>query len=186
MEKKLELLSDVASNLLIKKHDLIPNLINKEYPFVPVKKDSRSYNEKIKMKQFIRDGFIDRYTGKKLVNPAFLKTISYYFPKEFPYQAHWKTDECHIAYWELVPTMDHIIPIALGGKDQPDNWATTSMLNNSIKSNWTLQQLNWRLFPACSYDEWDGFTEVFKQLIEKDKDLLTDKYIYKWYKASIQ
>jgi hypothetical protein len=22
---------------------------------------------------------------------------------EFPYQKNWKFDECHIAYWELIP-----------------------------------------------------------------------------------
>ena len=40
-------------------------------------------------------------------------------------------EECHSAYWELVPTIDHIIPIAIGGEDNLSNYATTSMLHNS-------------------------------------------------------
>ena len=28
--------------------------------------------------------------------------------------AHWKMEECHNAYWEFVPTVDHIYPVALG------------------------------------------------------------------------
>ena len=63
-------------------------------------------------------------------------------PDVFPYQAHWKMSECHRAYWEYVPTVDHIIPISLGGADDIKNRVTTSMLHNSIKSNWTLEQLN--------------------------------------------
>lgn len=34
--------------------------------------------------------------------------------------------ECHNAYWEFVPTIDHIVPVALGGEDNTDNYATTS------------------------------------------------------------
>lgn len=53
-----------------------------------------------------------------------------------------KMQECHNAYWEFVPTVDHIYPVALGGADSEENWATTSMLHNSIKNNGTLEQLS--------------------------------------------
>lgn len=69
-------------------------------------------------------------------------------PDLFLYYAHLKMEECHNAYWEFVPTVDHIYPVALGGADSEKNWATTSMLHNSIESNWTLQQLNWKLHEA--------------------------------------
>ena len=90
-----------------------------------------------KMNQFLRDGFIDRYSGQKLLNPGILKIISHHFPEDFPYHPHWKMTETHIAYWELTPTLDHIYPIAQGGQDNEKNWVTTSMKNNSIKSNYT-------------------------------------------------
>lgn len=93
-------------------------------------------------------------------------------------------EECHNAYWELVPTLDHIYPVALGGADSEENWATTSMLHNSIKSNWTLEQLQWDLYDAGDYEEWGGLTELFVKLVEMDSSLLDDTYIRKWYKLS--
>jgi hypothetical protein len=106
-------------------------------------------------------------------------------PDVFPYQSHWKMEECHSAYWELVPTIDHIIPIALGGEDNPSNYATTSMLHNSVKSNWTLEQLNWKLYPAGDINEYDGLTDLFVRLTENDLELFDDPYIKCWYKLSV-
>ena len=71
-----------------------------------------------------------------------------------------------------------------GGADSEENWATTSMLHNSIKNNWTLEQLNWKLYAAGNYEEWDGLTGVFVELVEKDESLLDDTYIKKWYHLS--
>lgn len=159
-------------------------VIDKEYPFRKIAAQGRNYTDKEKMEQFIRDGFIDRYSGQKLVNPGILKVLSHYMPQTFPYHAHWKMEECHNAYWEFVPTVDHIYPVALGGADSMENWATTSMLHNSIKSNWTLAQLNWKLYDAGNYKEYDGLTALFVKLIEADKELLSDAYIKRWYKLA--
>ncbi len=137
------------------------------------------------MEQFIRDGFIDRYSGKKLVNPGILKVLSHYMPETFPYHSHWKMEECHNAYWEFVPTVDHIYPVALGGADSMENWATTSMLHNSIKSSWTLEQLEWKLYDAGDYSQYDGLTELFIKLVRADEELLKDTYIKRWYKLSV-
>ena len=106
-------------------------------------------------------------------------------PETFPYHAHWKMEECHNAYWEFVPTVDHIYPVALGGADSMDNWATTSMLHNSIKSNWTLEQLNWKLYDAGDFDKYDGLTGLFIKLVETDNELLNDSYIKRWYRLSV-
>lgn len=91
---------------------------------------------------------------------------------------------CHNAYWEFVPTLDHIYPVALGGADDETNWATTSMLHNSIKNNWTLEQLQWKLYPAGDYKDWDGLTKLFLQIVESDTELLKDAYVKRWYKIS--
>ncbi|WP_434579223.1 hypothetical protein [Thermoanaerobacterium thermosaccharolyticum] len=133
------------------------------------------------MQIFLRDGFIDRYTGDKVVIPGILKVLSVYFPKDFPYQSHWKMEETHIAYWELVPTIDHIIPIATNGEDIEENWVTTSMLHNSIKSNWTLEQIGWKLVAPGNLNEWDGLTNLFISIVENNNNLLEDNYIRKWY-----
>ncbi len=80
--------------------------------------------------------------------------------------------------------MDHVCPVALGGADSMENWATTSMLHNSIKSNWTLEQLNWKLYDAGNYNEYDGLTALFVKLTEANKELLSDAYIKRWYKLA--
>lgn len=58
-------------------------LFKKEYPFKKYEVFHQTYTLKQKMKQFKADGFIDRYTGDKLVNPGILKLFSYYFRMSF-------------------------------------------------------------------------------------------------------
>ncbi len=182
--KKIEAIELAAKRLLQRNVAEAKTVIDKEYPFHKLIAQGRNYTDKEKMAQFVRDGFIDRYSGEKLVNPGILKVLSYYMPEEFPYHAHWKMEECHNAYWEFIPTVDHIYPVALGGADSMENWATTSMLHNSIKSNWTLRQLNWELHAAGDYGNYDGLTELFVKLVESDNELLKDAYIKRWYKLS--
>lgn len=79
-----------------------------------------------------------------------LKVLSFYMPDVFPYQSHWKMEECH----------------------------------NSIKSNWTLEQLNWKLYPAGDMAEYDGLTKLFVKLTENNLELFEDAYIKRWYKLS--
>ena len=68
--------------------------------------------------------------------------------------------ETHMIYWELFPTVDHVVPIARGGGDDESNWVTTSMLHNSAKSNWKLEELGWQLLPAGDIEQWDGLLGV--------------------------
>lgn len=184
VEEKANVIKEVCELLLSNKKEDSVAVINKKYKFDSQKISKRSYTESQKMKVFIRDGFIDRYKGQRLVIPGILKVISTYFPDDFPYQPHWKMNETHLAYWELVPTIDHINPIALGGADEEENWVTTSMMNNSIKSNWTLEQLGWKVHISGNMKEWDGLTNLFMQLVEADSELLKDNYIKSWYKTA--
>lgn len=185
MDKDMSnVISDIATILLKNDKTEAKNIINQEYPHTYYETEKRTYTINQKMNQFIRDGFIDRYTGKRLLNPGILKVISHYFPNEFPYHSHWKMTETHIAYWELVPTIDHIYPIAKGGEDNENNWVTTSMKNNSIKSNYTIEDIHWQLHPRGNISNWDGLTTIFLRLVENDKELLKDPYIKSWYKVS--
>ena len=178
------IISDIATMLLRNDHNYAREVIKKDYPHEHFEIEKRTYTMEQKMRQFITDGFIDRYTGNKLLNPGILKIISNYFPKDFPYHPHWKMSETHVAYWELIPTLDHIYPIAKGGEDDEKNWVTTSMKNNSIKSNYTIDEIHWSIYPKGDILEWDGLTKVMIQLVEKDKNLLKDGYIKSWYKVS--
>lgn len=181
---KVDVLAEAALCLCNAKLDSAAEAINTKYPFIPVKSNGRNYTIKQMMNQFFSDGFIDRYSGKRLVNPGMLRTLSQMMPKAFPYQAHWKTEECHIAYWEYQPTIDHIYPVSLGGADSKENWATTSMMNNSAKSNFTLEQLNWTLKSKGDIREWDGLSRMFVDIVEKNQSLLEIERIKNYYVAT--
>lgn len=183
IEKSL-IIEEIAKQLLMDSKVSAFSTIQDQYQFEKKLIQKRNYTMNQKMNVFYRDGFIDRYSGQKLVIPGILKVISYYFPKEFPYHAHGKMTEGHIAYWELFPTIDHIVPIATGGHDQADNWVTTSMFNNLIKSNWTLEQLRWELQPPGDILKWDGVTSLFIHLVQSDEELLKDNYIKGWYNVA--
>ena len=181
---KAQILKNISELLLENKSEEARAIIQDEYPHNHIELEKRSYTLREKMEQFLRDGFIDRYTGQRLVNPGLLKVITYYLPEEFPYDPHWKMTKTHIAYWDLIPTVDHIFPIAKGGVDNEANWATTSMKNNSIKSNYSLEEINWKLHPRGTLSTWDGLTGLFIELVDKNNDLLRDSYIKSWYKIS--
>lgn len=184
MNEKALIIRDVANLLLNGKNDKARSVLSREYPYGFNKVQERKYTDSEKIRIFFRDGFIDRYTGDRLVIPGMLKVLSYYFPEKFPYHPHWKMEETHIAYWELVPTIDHVIPIALGGDDNEENWVTTSMLHNAVKSNWTLEQIGWNLVERGDLEEWDGLARSFIDIVDADTQLLDDQYISKWYRLA--
>lgn len=181
---KVCILHRVAEALLSKDERLASKIIMQEYPFKRVGSVQRNCTDFQKIAVYSRDNFTDRYSGEKLVNPGLLRVISQYLPTIFPFHSHWKFSECHTAYWELFPTVDHVVPVALGGADNESNWVTTTMLNNSIKANWTLAQLRWTLRPIASEEKWDGLTGVFVRLVQAAPHLLDNSYIERWYRVS--
>ncbi len=52
-------------------------------------------------KVFLRDGFIDRYSGDKLLFPGLIKILTIEFPDIFKYHRNWKMSDTHMIYWEL-------------------------------------------------------------------------------------
>jgi hypothetical protein len=137
------------------------------------------------MAVFVRDGFIDRYTGARLVFPGTLRLLSMLFPSEFPFHANWKTDACHIAFWELFPTLDHVVPVSRGGADTEDNLVSTSMLHNSAKANFLLVELGWQLRPPGELADWDGLSGWFVGEVAKNPTLLKQPYLRAWHGAAI-
>jgi hypothetical protein len=157
-----------------------------DYPFLKSARASRKYTPYQSTLIFMRDGFIDRYSGEFLVFPGVLRLLSILLPEEFPAHPNWKMDESHIVFWELFPTIDHIEPIARGGQDDETNWVTTSMLRNSAKSNWTLQELGWELFPAGQLVQWDGLTGWFLEYLKNNSTHLQHHYIKLWRQAALR
>jgi len=160
------------------------SIITDNYFFKPLENDGRTYSEHQKIKIFIRDGFVDRYSGERLIFPPVLRIISLAMPEEFPFHKNWKMSDCHLAYWQLLPTIDHIVPVSRGGHDEESNWVCTSQLRNSAKSNWLLEELGWHLHQVGNLKDWDGLLGLFMEYLTENRAILANRYINSWYQAT--
>ena len=77
-DDKSEIISEIAEFLINKNINSAKELLLNEYPHKLFNTDNRTYTTKQKIEQFINDGFIDRYSGEKLLNPGILKVLSFY------------------------------------------------------------------------------------------------------------
>jgi hypothetical protein len=136
-------------------------IAQRDYAFLPRPAASRQFNRETITSVFIEDGCIDRYSGSQLVFMGTLLLLSRLLLKEIPYQSNWKIEETHMAFWELAPTIDHVVPVTRGGLDERSNWVTTSGIHNSAKAHWTLEELGWTLQPKGDVTKWDGLTKWF-------------------------
>jgi hypothetical protein len=184
MEDKAVVLADVCGALATKQRGVAEAILREKYPFAPIAKGGRRYSVREMLAVFARDGFVDRYSGARLVCPATLRVISLYLPEQFPFHSNWRMEACHIGYWELCPTVDHIMPVARGGADDASNWITTSMVRNAAKANFTLAELGWPLHPPGDITEWDGLTGWFVRCAKDDPTILTDRYLRQWFAAA--
>ena len=182
----IETIRQILEALSTGKSEVAKDIARQQYPHVLRPRTKRSYSSAMCMHIFMRDGFIDRYSGKRLLFPGTLRILSIMLPNAFPYQDHWKINETHIAYWELYPTIDHIQSVQRGGKNEESNLITTSQLHNSAKAHWTLEELGWTIYPPGNLTEWDGLMKQSIQYIEAHPSLLEDKLLKKWYKAALQ
>jgi 5-methylcytosine-specific restriction endonuclease McrA len=182
MEKGL-IIRDICQKLLDDKKDEGRQIANEKYSFGSNMTEKRNYTPFQQTKIFLRDGFIDRYSGEKLLFPGIFRILKRELPDVFPAHLNWKMTETHLVYWELFPTIDHIYPIARGGMDKDENMITTSMLKNSAKSNWTLDEIGWTIKKPGLLTEWDGLVNIFLELVKKNNSLLADSYIKKWHGA---
>lgn len=162
------------------------NIIKNDYPFRKIEYQKRNLTEYDKLSIYIRDGFIDRYFGTKLIFAPVLRIISHLFPNEFPLHSNWKMDSCHIAYWELVPTLDHIMPISRGGMNSYENVVSTSMLHNSVKSNFTLQEVGWTLKPCGDFNSWDGMLHWYIEYVRNHPEFLNQSYFKSYFDLALR
>jgi hypothetical protein len=140
-----------------------------------------NFTKRQQIEVFIRDGYIDRYSGERLLFPGVLRLLSSMFPREFPWHPNWKTGSCHPAYWDLQPTVDHVIPRTNRGLHEMGNWVTTNMINNMAKSNYPLEQIGWRLLPLRNLEPWDGMAGWFLSFVKARPSLLDDPAVSSWY-----
>lgn len=138
------------------------------------------------MRIFMRDGFVDRYSGHRLVFPGTLRLLSMLFPNEFPFYPSWRVPECHAAYWHLFPTIDHRNAVSRSGGDDEDNWLTTSLVRNKTKGVFTPEELGWEVLPPGDLAEWDGLTSWFLREFEKRVDVRASRYLREWRSAALR
>jgi hypothetical protein len=179
-----DVLLDVCAALTNRQVGDAGAILRDRYPFEPPSNAKRQSRPALDMPIFIRDGFLDRYSGERLVFPGTLRLLAKLLPDEFPYHPNWKTSACHLAFWELSPTIDHIVPFSRGGADIESNWVTTSMLRNSAKANFTLDELGWSLRPRGDLGEWDGLMSWFLIQVEENPSILDDN-LRKWQRAAL-
>ena len=185
MDKAL-LIKDICTLLLDDKRNDCIGFAKEKYPFINSSPQKRQYSRYQMCKVFLRDGFIDRYSGDKLLFPGLIKIMTIEFPDIFKYHRNWKMSDTHMIYWDLCPTVDHLIPVARGGKNVDDNLVTTSMIRNSAKSNWTIEEIGWELHPKGQLDNWDGLVNYFEELTNKNPDYENDKYVSDWKKSLLK
>jgi len=186
MKNKTEIIKTICAALSSGDSAIAADIARREYLFSAVPSELRRFTEIQALRVFIRDGFIDRYSGNQLLFPPVLRVLSSVLPAEFPFHRNWKMSETHQSYWELFPTLDHIIPVARGGADNEDNIVSTSMLRNSAKSNWKLEELGWSLHPPGDIRQWDGMLAWFMEYIDKNPQKTKEKYIARWHKAALR
>lgn len=147
-------------------HGQAGDLIRDGYPFKPRMPSKRRYTKLEMMRVFMRDGFVDRYFGDRLVFPGTLYLLSLLMPSVFPYHPHGKTSVSHFAYWELWPSIDHVVPVTRGGLDELSNWVTASMQRNQAKSHSMLEEIGWSLKPPGDVATWDGLTSWYLAYVD--------------------
>jgi 5-methylcytosine-specific restriction endonuclease McrA len=180
--QKAEVIAAAYSGLSTAGSKAASAILDVDYPFAPEVVSKRRFRPLDYTRVFIRDGFMDRYIGERLVFPPVLRMLSYALPERFPFQPNWKTQVTHPAYWEVGATIDHLIPVTRGGVDEPSNWVTTSMARNSAKMNWMLSELGWELRPPGDFQEWDGLLGWCLQYASSHPDAL-DNGLRQWLRA---
>src|SRR5574337_296472 len=181
LRDKVDVLAEALADLSRGDEQTARERISTGYAFKARVTVKRTWSAERALGIFHRDGFVDRYSGKRLVYPGTLRVLSKLLPEDFPAHPNGKMSETHFAYWELFPTLDHVVPIGRGGAHSDDNLVTTSFLRNQAKSSWTLEELEWTLHSPGSIDEWDGLMGATWSLIEGRPSLLGgDTYLRRW------
>jgi len=181
---KTEVISAVCGALSDGRTAQAVSILNLHYPFAPQPVSKRRYGPIESTRVFIRDGFIDRYSGERLIYPPVLRLLSSVLPEAFPYHPNWKTDVTHPAYWEVAATVDHLVAVTRGGTDDEANLFTTSMAHNFAKMNWTLEELGWNLRPVGDLNAWDGLIHWFVEYASTYTELFGNSSFKQWLRAA--
>ena len=183
-DDRVDAITEVCSALRASEKGRAIEVLADRYPFDPQPVTTRKYGPVESTRVFIRDGFVDRYSGDRLIFPPVFRLISLQLPEQFPFHPNWKTDETHPAYDALGCTVDHLQPVTQGGADEDSNWVTTSMAHNFAKGNYTLEQLGWTLHPGGCFERWDGLLHWFMDFTDSHSESLDIPNVRQWHRAA--
>jgi hypothetical protein len=151
------------------------------------------------MEVFLRDGFVDQYSGERLLFPGTLLLLGELLPDVFPKAGPgqgWRVSECHWIYWRLWPTVDHAVPVARAHPNVDvhhlKNLITTSQMMNSAKDVWAPDEapapMRFRRIPddEAARKRWDGMMQWFLDYTARHPDFIkTDPLLRGWHKAAL-
>ena len=113
-----------------------------------------------------RDSFCCRYCGVRTIPECVLRLLGLVFPDLFPWHPNWRGGHTHPAIPLLSAEVDHIEPGSRGGPWlAAENLVVTCPRCNSVKSDYTLEELGWTLLDVA-HPEWDGLTRWHRPLWE--------------------
>jgi hypothetical protein len=168
-------LIDVGSTAAASGPDRGAALLDEVWPHAATSRTERKISERQRFKVFKADGFRCRYSGDLLFFPPYLRSLSALWPEKFPYHRNGKSEITHIAYWSHIASLEHVEPVATGGAEAEDNWITTSMARNMVRSRFSLTALDWTVKPRAPLSDWDGGVGAMLDLLRAYPHLLDDE-----------
>ncbi|MGO1074585.1 HNH endonuclease [Inquilinus sp. CA228] len=109
---------------------------------------------------YARDGYRCRFCGCRVVLP----TVRPAMTARLPDSIRWGSTnvERHAAFFALTATIDHLVPHAKGGGNDPENLLTTCQACNFGRSDWLIEEVGLidpRGRPPI-IDDWDGLMRL--------------------------
>lgn len=150
------------------------SIIQTAWPHLAKPRLRRSATDEQKLQVWLADGFRCRYTGELLFLPQFLRAVGLLWPRTVPWQRNGKAQHTHEANWTHMASLEHVEPNSVGGAESEENWITTSMGRNQVRSRYPLEHLGWRILPREPLADWDGGCQAFVGLVERYPQILTD------------
>jgi hypothetical protein len=148
---------------------------------------SRSIPKHVEVGIYLRDRFLCRYCGKRVIFGPLLRLVSDLQPDLFPWHRNWMRGRTHPLYWTHRASCDHVRPVARGGSSDPSNLVTACYMCQDMKSHWTLEELKplgWRLRPCpTEVSDWDGLSGLYKSLWSTASQPQQDLNHQSWVRA---
>ncbi|WP_137725903.1 HNH endonuclease [Prescottella subtropica] len=118
----------------------------------------RTVPTRVKSGIFDRDRWTCRICGAHTLDLRVTRRISELIPLEFPHHRNWKFEATHLLYWTHTASLEHVVPLARGGRDTPDNMVTTCYACNDARRHFLLDEIGWTLRPV-PHTDWQGLTD---------------------------